>query len=108
MHAHLAESIGLGDLAATVHLSKHHFLRQYRAATGTTPLRALTALRMDRAATLLRSGRAPGAVAGLVGYRSPSRFAERFRRTHGVTPGVYQAHHLGARVVADSPAPGVP
>lgn len=95
MHAHLAEPLSLTELAGVVHLSKHHFLREYRAATGTTPHRALTALRMDRAARLLDAGRAPGAVAALVGYRSPSRFAERFRRTYGVTPGVYQARQRG-------------
>jgi AraC family transcriptional regulator len=91
MRAHLADDVGLDDLAAVVHLSKHHFLRQFRAATGTTPHRELTRLRMERAAELLRAGRAPGAVAAQVGYRSPSRFAERFRQAHGVTPGVFQS-----------------
>lgn len=93
MHAHLADAIGLDDLAAVAHLSKHHFLRRFRAATGTTPHRALTELRMLRAAELLRAGRSPAAVAIEVGYRSPSRFAERFRLTHGATPGAYASAH---------------
>lgn len=93
MHAHLADPIGLVDLAAVAHLSKHHFLRRFRAATGTTPHRALTELRMLRAAELLRAGRRPAAVAVEVGYRSPSRFAERFRVTHGATPGAYASAH---------------
>lgn len=93
MHAHVGDRVTLDDLAAVAHHSKHHFLRLFRASTGTTPHRALTEIRMDRAAQLLRGGTAPLATAHAVGYRSASQFAEAFRRAHGATPGVYQAAH---------------
>ena len=107
MHAHVGDKVTLDDLAAVAHHSKHHFLRLFRASTGTTPHRALTEIRMARAAQLLRGGTAPLATAHAVGYRSASQFAEAFRKAHGVTPGVYQAGHRN-RPVRPGEEPVVP
>jgi AraC family transcriptional regulator len=92
MHAHLAEDVRLDDLAAALHLSKFHFVRAFRASTGTTPHRRLTALRLARAAELLRTTDLPvREVARLSGWTSPSRFSAAFRGRHGVPPTAYRA-----------------
>jgi transcriptional regulator GlxA family with amidase domain len=87
MRDHLSEDITLDELAAEVHISKYHLLRQFTKSTGLTPHRYLTALRISRAATLLVT--TDGSVlhiAQACGYRSPSRFAATFRRQYGTTP----------------------
>ena len=91
MHVHLGEQLDLERLAGVATMSKFHFLRSFGAATGFTPHRYLTRLRMRRAADLLRtSDQSVQQVATACGYRSPSRFATAFRREHGVTPGRFR------------------
>ncbi|SMH51095.1 transcriptional regulator, AraC family [Rathayibacter oskolensis] len=85
--AHLAETVTLAELAELVHLSSYHFLRLFSAATGTSPMRHLTALRMEHGRDLLRRGDAPiGVVAAACGYGTPAAFAAAYRRHHGVSP----------------------
>src|SRR3954453_23921980 len=49
MHERLAEPVTLADLAAEVHLSVYHLVRVFRDATGGTPHRFLTPLRIEGA-----------------------------------------------------------
>jgi AraC family transcriptional regulator len=98
MHEHRGEPITLEDLAAVAALSKFHFLRQFTEATGLTPHRYLTRLRVQRAAEALRTTGVPiGAVARANGYASPGQFARAFRRQLGVTPTSYRSATRGAR-----------
>ena len=91
MHAHLGDDLDLDRLAAVAALSKFHFVRSFRDATGLTPHRYLTMLRMRRAATLLTgTGQTVRQVAAACGYRSPSRFAAAFRREYGTAPAGYR------------------
>jgi AraC family transcriptional regulator len=91
MHDHLGDDVDLDGLAAVAAMSKFHFVRSFRAATGLTPHRYLTMLRMRRAAGLLRTtSLSIRQVASACGYQSPSRFASAFRREHGVSPARYR------------------
>ena len=86
MLEHLAETVGLDDLALVANVSKFHLVRSFKTATGTTPHQYLVALRMQAAAELLRSTQLPVTeVAVRCGYRSPSQFSTAVRRHHGVT-----------------------
>jgi AraC family transcriptional regulator len=86
MLEHLAETVGLDDLAFVANVSKFHLVRSFKAATGTTPHQYLVALRMHAAADLLQSTQLPvKEVAVRCGYRSPSQFSTAVRRHHGVT-----------------------
>lgn len=92
MRAHLADDVRLDDLAAALHLSKFHLVRAFRASTGTTPYRYLTAVRLTRAAELLRGTGLPvREVARRCGWTSPSRFSTAFLRHHGSSPSAYRA-----------------
>jgi AraC-like DNA-binding protein len=53
MQDHLHEDVTLDRLAAEVHISKYHLLRSFTEATGLTPHRYLTDLRVARAASML-------------------------------------------------------
>jgi AraC family transcriptional regulator len=93
MQDHLREDVTLDALAAEVHISKYHLLRQFSETTGLTPHRYLTELRISRAATLLATtDRGILHIAQACGYRSPSRFAAAFRRVYGTTPTHFRQH----------------
>nr|WP_254072293.1 helix-turn-helix transcriptional regulator [Rathayibacter sp. VKM Ac-2857] len=87
LSARLADPVTLDELAALVHLSPFHFIRRFSASTGSTPMRHLTALRMEHARDLLRRSDSPvAAIAAACGYGTPAAFAAAYRRHHGVTP----------------------
>lgn len=90
MNAHLADRISLDELAAVAHLSKHHFIREFKAATGLPPYAYLTDLRLTEGARLLRTTRTIDSIARACGYRSASQFAKSFARAHGVSPSTYR------------------
>lgn len=49
MHAQLAHTVSLDDVAKVAAVSKHHFPRLFSRSAGVTPYRCLTRLRMPRA-----------------------------------------------------------
>ncbi|WP_244644500.1 helix-turn-helix transcriptional regulator [Azorhizobium oxalatiphilum] len=91
MREHLAREIGLDELAGLTGLSRYHFCRAFRLATGRTPHDALVEVRMERARDLLAD---PALritdIALAVGYETPSAFAAGFRKTVGVTPTAFR------------------
>jgi AraC family transcriptional regulator len=91
VRAHLADDLDLDTLAALTHLSRYHFLRTFRRATGLTPHRYVTRVRLEMAAELLRTtGQSVVQIALAVGYRSSSQFGAAFRRAYGVSPAAYR------------------
>jgi AraC family transcriptional regulator len=91
MHAHLAHDVTLDHLSSVAGLSKHHFLRSFKASTGVTPHRFLTEIRLRRAADLLRStSRTISGIGAQCGYRNGSHFAAAFRDFHGFSPAQYR------------------
>jgi AraC family transcriptional regulator len=88
---HLAESISLQDLASTVAVSRHHFARQFRIATGTTPHEFVLAQRVTRARRLLRRTLLPlREIATECGFADQSHMTRVFRQRLGTTPGEYR------------------
>jgi AraC-like DNA-binding protein len=86
--------ISLDELATAAGLSRYHFLRCFRASTGTTPHRYVLARRVERARTLLRGTRIPITEIALhCGFASASHLAAQFRRSTGATPSEYRAAH---------------
>jgi AraC family transcriptional regulator len=91
MREHLAEEIGLDELAALVNLSRFHFCTAFRKATGQTPHNWLMILRIEEARRLLETpALAVTDVALAVGYQTPSSFAAAFRKFVGTTPSAYR------------------
>ncbi|RDI55318.1 helix-turn-helix domain-containing protein [Nocardia mexicana] len=91
MRERLAEPITLADLADEVHLSVYHLVRVFREATGMTPYRYLTRLRIDEAKRLLRETDLTIArIAGRCGFAGPAALSTAFVRHTGVRPSVYR------------------
>src|SRR5918912_2258530 len=88
---HLTEEFSLDRLAAQANLSKFHFQRLFKAATGVAPSRYHMDLRINEARRLLRETRMSVVDVGLeVGYANPSHFARLFRRETGLSPSDYR------------------
>jgi AraC family transcriptional regulator len=91
MTEHFAEEFNLEQLAAHAGLSKFHFHRLFKSATGVSPSQYHTKLRMNAARRLLRETKhSVVAVALEVGYTNPSHFARLFRRETGLSPSDYR------------------
>jgi AraC family transcriptional regulator len=98
MQDNLADEITLEQLAAVAGLSKHHFLRSFKTATGATPHGFLVEIRMQRAAELLVARTSTVSwVAARCGYRSASHFAAAFHKHHGTSPTAYRTARVSAR-----------
>jgi AraC family transcriptional regulator len=83
--------LSLGDMAAAADLSPFHFLRVFKTATGQTPYRFLTRVRVERACRHLERGElSVTAIAQTCGFATPSRFASAFRAQIGVSPSGYR------------------
>ena len=100
MHAQLARSWTVTELAKTAALSRSAFFERFMRTVGLPPMEYLLAWRMEVAKDLLRRQDAGIAdVAERVGYGSASTFSTAFSRHVGQPPGRYRG-----RRKADRPA----
>lgn len=90
IHAHLADSVSLADLAREAGLSPFHFARQFRRTTGLPPHEYVTRCRVERARELLvRPGLGIADVAVQVGFCDQSHLARHYKRIFGLTPAAF-------------------
>ncbi|MEV6537161.1 NAD(P)-binding domain-containing protein [Streptomyces sp. NPDC051639] len=98
MHDRLAEKLTLADIAAEVHLSVYHFLRVFRLATGETPYRYLTRLRIALAQRLLSDTTLTiRQIAERCGFSGPGPLSAAFLRHLGIRPSVYRGNSASNR-----------
>jgi transcriptional regulator GlxA family with amidase domain len=91
VEAEFASDLSLDAIARRVASSRRQLQRAYSEIGGTTFREHLTAIRMERAAEMLRHGDLPvREVANRVGYRQPAQFAKAFRRHHGIAPSDFR------------------
>jgi AraC-like DNA-binding protein len=84
--------LSVEDLASTAALSRFHFTRAFKAATGKTPRQHVSERRLQLAKSLLAGGdRSLMEIALACNFSSQANFARAFRRSTGVTPGKYRA-----------------
>jgi AraC-like DNA-binding protein len=90
--ARYREALDIEAIAAAAHLSRAHFIRQFRATFGETPHQYLLTRRLERAAALLRfTDRSVAEICFEVGLRSVGSFTTSFGRAYGRTPTAYRA-----------------
>lgn len=83
----LRGSLTLSDLARVAGLSRFHFARAFKRATGQSPYSYVLAQRIARARQLLLVGDASvETVATAVGFRNGAQFSRAFRRSTGERP----------------------
>ncbi|WP_249672202.1 helix-turn-helix transcriptional regulator [Pseudomonas abieticivorans] len=93
LRAHLGQKVELDEVAAAVGLSKYHFVRCFKKATGLAPLQYLMQLRLIEARQRLRKRQPAVDIADELGFYDQSHFINAFRKVMGVTPQVYAAAH---------------
>jgi AraC family transcriptional regulator len=104
MHARYFDPITLTELAAEVFVSPFHFSRIFAKATGVTPGRYLTAIRLFEAKRLLlTTALTVSDIVCSVGYSSVGTFTSRFTRAVGMTPTQYRDPEVGRLLVALAP-----
>jgi AraC family transcriptional regulator len=85
------EPLSLTDLAESAILSRFHFCRIFRAATGVTPGRFLSAVRIYQAKRmLLTTAMNITDISFAVGYNSLGSFTNHFTDSVGVSPGRFR------------------
>lgn len=94
IEAHLAEPIGVGEIAAAAGMSAFHFSRAFRAATGKPPYAYLLDRRIATAKARMGDPQMTlAAIAQECGFNSAGQFSRMFRAATGCTPSVYR-HRL--------------
>jgi AraC family transcriptional activator FtrA len=88
---HLAEPIGVPDLAKQAGLSPRTYLRHFVKATGTTPGKWLIAQRVHAALTMLETGDAPvEEIASAAGFATPVTLRHHFAKQLRTSPSAYR------------------
>ena len=84
----LTGDLSLTALAASVNLSKPHFVRLFRNTTGTSPHRYIVRRRTEQARRMIQTSELPLVeIAAATGFASQSHLGRIFRQTYVVTPG---------------------
>ena len=97
MQARIHEQLDIDTMAASVNLSKFHFIKKYKDATGTTPINHFIQLKIERACHLLDiSTKTIAEVAFMVGYEDAYYFSRIFRKVMGISPTQYRKLQVGA------------
>jgi AraC-like DNA-binding protein len=92
-----ADALDVEALAGSVHLSRAHFIRSFRAAFGEPPHRYLQRRRLERAMALLRETDRPVTEICLdVGFSSLGTFSRTFRAIVGTSPSAYREREQAA------------
>ncbi|WP_187435851.1 AraC family transcriptional regulator [Bradyrhizobium hipponense] len=88
---HLADNVGLLELANIAQLSRSHFCRAFRASTGLSPHQWLLIARIEKAKELLVSDMLPiSEIALLTGFADQAHLSRHFSRTVGSSPGAWR------------------
>ncbi|MGW6623222.1 GlxA family transcriptional regulator [Nocardia sp. NPDC055002] len=88
---HLADPIGVPDLARVAGLSPRTYLRHFVRETGATPSKWLIAQRIQAALAMLETGDAPiEEIATAAGFATPVTFRHHFTRAVRTSPSSYR------------------
>jgi AraC family transcriptional regulator len=91
IEANLEGDLTLDNLASIACLSRFHFARAFKAATGQSPHQHVSAKRLDRAkALLIRRDQSLVDIALALKFSCQANFTRAFRRATGQTPGQFR------------------
>lgn len=95
MREEYADDLSLDDVASRIATSRRQLQRVFAELAHSGFREELAAIRMERAAELLRGPLPVGEVARRVGYRQSAQFAKAFRAHHGMVPSAYRERVRG-------------
>lgn len=91
IHDTFPEQITLSQLAEHAHISKYHFLRLFKSATGSTPHEYMISYRINESKKMLwQSRRSVADIAAASGFSDTNSYIRAFKRLCGVTPNAYR------------------
>ena len=85
----LDRKMALSEVACAVGMSRYHFLREFKRATGLSPHRFRTQRRLEQAKALMHRGMPFAQVALETGFVDQSHLTKKFKQFYGATPGQY-------------------
>lgn len=86
INENLSRELSVDALADQVYLSRYHFMRLFKAQTGSTVHAYVRQKRLLSAARLIREGVPAGQAAAACGFHDYSVFSRAFRETFGLSP----------------------
>ena len=87
INEHFREELTVEALADRVYMSRYHFMRYFKAQTGTTVHAYVRQKRLVHAARLIREGVSAVKAAELSGFNDYSAFHRAFKASFGISPG---------------------
>lgn len=91
IHVHYSKPIAIETLSELCHLSKYHFIRQFKRKVGQPPYQYILQCRIEHAKYLLEETRRPiERIAEMVGFHNHHNFSAQFKRQTGSTPLQYR------------------
>jgi AraC family transcriptional regulator, arabinose operon regulatory protein len=95
MLQNLDKALDLDYLASHVGLSKYHFSKRYKQATGFSPIQHLIRMKVEYARYLLQTSDTPIAeIATKVGYDDALYFSRQFKRVTGCSPRTFRQQSM--------------
>lgn len=81
----------ISSLLEVVHMSRSHFMRVFRKATGQTPIEYLVRLRLQKSMELLQQTEMSVTdIAMEVGFNDSNYFSRQFKSANGISPSQYR------------------
>ncbi|RDE19457.1 AraC family transcriptional regulator [Motiliproteus coralliicola] len=97
MQSHIHEPLELETLANQVNLSKYHFAKKYKEATGTSAINHFINLKIEHACQLLDVGnQSISQISYALGYDDAYYFSRLFKKVMGISPSQYRGMRLGS------------
>jgi len=84
--------ITLDKLAELAHMNSTYLSLLFKQEIGTTYVKYLTGIRLDKAKSLLKTGYKVFEVSEMVGYPNYRRFCQIFKSSLGITPNQYKTN----------------
>ena len=103
IYYHYHMPINLDNIAEAAESSVNHLIRQFKAATGLTPIAYLLQVRMAAARQMLLTDLKVSEVARLIGIEDALYFSRLFRRVNGVSPLAYRRQMVKSTGMSHTP-----
>ena len=92
IESHPEMSKDVDEYAQLCHMSKYHFIREFKKLTGQSPIQYRNSLCMSRAAELLENTNlSVYEIAASLGIDNPLYFSKKFKDFYGISPSSYRS-----------------